>query len=156
MLLFGTRSHARFPSPVPRIDSGKIWISIAWSVPSVFGVAAVPIKLPGLISDKLALATEAILALSTSRTLADLPSRSLTSSVFPSTRVIVPRTFIDRPAAKRETGLRAMIPAITICMLLRPGFIFHIRRFGGAPVIKVSWSWVLIWEFFAQEAACAR
>src|SRR6266478_5999229 len=24
MLLFGVRSHARFPSPVPRIDSGKI------------------------------------------------------------------------------------------------------------------------------------
>src|SRR5215472_12488283 len=75
MLLFGVISHARFPSPVPRIDSGKMWISIACSVPSVVGVAAVPIKLPGLTSDKLAAATDAILALSPSRTLSDLPSR---------------------------------------------------------------------------------
>jgi hypothetical protein len=36
----------------------------------------------------------------------------------PSTRVIVPRTFIDGPAAKTATGLRAMIPAMTIFMLL--------------------------------------
>src|SRR5258705_12636219 len=64
MLLFGVRSHARFPSPVPRIDSGKIWTSIACSLPSVPGVAAVPIKLPGLISDSDALATDTIFALS--------------------------------------------------------------------------------------------
>src|SRR5207248_9329002 len=64
MLLFGVRSHARFPSPVPRIDSGKIWTSIACSLPSVLGVAAVPIRLPGLISDSDALATDTIFALS--------------------------------------------------------------------------------------------
>src|SRR5258707_841742 len=66
MLLFGVRSHARFPSPVPRIDSGKIWTSIACSLPFVPGVAAVPIKLPGLISDSDALATDTIFALSAS------------------------------------------------------------------------------------------
>jgi hypothetical protein len=27
-----------------------------------------------------------------------------------------------------------MTPAMTICMLLRLGFIFHIRRFGGAVI----------------------
>src|SRR5258705_4462079 len=64
MLLFGLRSHARFPSPVPRIDSGKIWTSTACSLPSVPGVAAVPIKLPGLISDSDALATDTSFALS--------------------------------------------------------------------------------------------
>src|SRR6185437_6750740 len=64
ILLFEVRSHVRLPSPVPRIDSGKIWTSMACSLPSALGVAAVPIKLPGLISESDAFATDTIFALS--------------------------------------------------------------------------------------------
>jgi len=49
--------------------------------------------------------------------------------------VIVPRTFIGGPAAKTAIGLRTMNPAVTIFMLLRPCFIFDIRRFV-VPVIR--------------------
>ena len=43
-----------------------------------------------------------------------------------------------------------MTPAMTICMLLRLGFIFHIRRFGGAPVIQA------VGRGFNLGVLCAR
>ena len=38
---------------------------------------------------------------------------------------------------------------MTICMLLRLGFIFHIRRFGGAGIQALAVDFN-----FTQEAAC--
>src|SRR5204863_25776 len=46
IVLPGRRSHGRWPSPVPRIDSGNRCTSIARSVPSGWATAVVPMKAP--------------------------------------------------------------------------------------------------------------
>jgi hypothetical protein len=40
-----------------------------------------------------------------------------------------------------------MNPAVTIFMLLRPCFIFDIRRFVVASCDPGNLTWILIWEF---------
>lgn len=53
MVLCGSRSHGRCPSPVPRAASGNTTTSSAFCEPSACGMAAVPMKLPRLMSDSL-------------------------------------------------------------------------------------------------------
>ena len=42
MVVPGRRSQGRWPSPVPRIDSRKMWIAIAFWLPSGCGSAVTP------------------------------------------------------------------------------------------------------------------
>src|SRR5450755_2732952 len=91
MVLPGCRSHAEWPSPVPRIASGKISTSRARSVPSAAGSAAEPMKLPGWIDAMPIGTTSLTLKLSASTRRITSPRRSLTTSVVPSNDSTVPR-----------------------------------------------------------------
>src|SRR6266481_3711719 len=55
MVLFGIRSQGRWPSPVPRSASGKMWISTAFWLPSACGMPVTPMNEFCLISDSEAL-----------------------------------------------------------------------------------------------------
>src|SRR5215831_1389843 len=92
MVLVGPKSHARCPSPVPRIDSGKICTSVARKVPPGCGTAVVPTKLPGLMSANDAATIATIFALLLRWMLRRAPPVDLTVSVLPSTWTMVPLT----------------------------------------------------------------
>ncbi len=51
MVLCGWRSQGRWPSPVPRIASGKMWISMQRWLPSACGMPVTPMKEPCLMSE---------------------------------------------------------------------------------------------------------
>jgi hypothetical protein len=55
MVLFGIRSQGRWPSPVPRSASGKIWISTAFWLPSYCGMPVTPMNEFSLMSASVAL-----------------------------------------------------------------------------------------------------
>src|ERR1700682_1523260 len=92
MVLLGTRSHGPWPSPVPRMASGKMWISTAFWVPSGCGMAVMPTKEPCLTSAIVPLTTASTTALSATLTCNLVPSRDVTFSIWPSTLSMVPRT----------------------------------------------------------------
>src|SRR5262249_16472532 len=81
MVLFGIRSHGRWPSPTPRRASGKMWISTAFCVPSGCGIAVMPTKTPCLTSAIDLRSTASTFTSSASFTLIGEPSRPLTSNV---------------------------------------------------------------------------
>ena len=90
IVLSGKRSQGRWPSPVPRMASGKISTSRARSL-SLGPVAAVPMKVPGLASARVAGITDVTTGGVGSWMRSVSPSRDCTTRVLPSSASTVPR-----------------------------------------------------------------
>src|SRR5262249_39390240 len=91
MVLPGCKSHGPNPSPVPRCESRKIWIAIAFWLPSACGMAGAPIYTPGLTSSSVAFTVAVSRTLSGITAVRVAPSRDLTVSTWPSIFSSVPR-----------------------------------------------------------------
>ena len=91
IVLSGVRSQARWPSPAPRIASGKISTSCAFSVPSGCGTAAVPMKLPVAAAARSAGTSAAILTSGVRVSSTVGPSRVAIVSAGPLACSMVPR-----------------------------------------------------------------
>src|SRR6267378_512790 len=91
ILLSGRKSQSRWPSPVPRMFSGKMCTSSATSAPSRCPTVVVPMNLPLVISAMLALVMPMTTTLSGTLIFIVSPLRALTVSTLPSTFSSVPR-----------------------------------------------------------------
>src|SRR5258706_635332 len=91
ILLSGRRSQSRWPSPVPRMLSGKMCTSSATSTPSRWPTVVVPMNLPLPMSAMLALVMPMTTTLSGTLTFIASPPRALTVRTLPSTCSSVPR-----------------------------------------------------------------
>src|ERR1044071_5184060 len=128
----GTGSYARWPSPVPRIFSGKMCTSTAFCVPSACGIAALPRKVPSLMSAIDALTTATMLALSASAILSCAPWAVFTVRTLPSTFSIVPLTrWVCAAALAHRAAISA--PASTPRMVL-----VMVPPLGCSPTVYIS------------------
>jgi hypothetical protein len=122
IVLCGPMSKGRWPSPVPRMLSGKICTSSATSAPSSPGRAAVPTKSPGLMSVRLAAATPTIGVLGLKAIDRAWPPVVCTASASPFRPVMVPWMRVVDAACANESRVsngHATSPAAPITSKFR-------------------------------------
>src|SRR5262245_40127402 len=117
----GTGSYGRWPSPVPRIFSGKMCTSTAFWVPSGCGSAALPRKVPSLMSAIDAFTTATMLALSASAIFSCAPWAVFTVRTLPSTFSIVPLTrWVCAAALAHRAAISAPASAPRMVLVMAP------------------------------------
>src|SRR6266850_4773902 len=131
ILLSGRRSQSRWPSPVPRMLSGKMCTSSATSTPSRWPTVVVPMNLPLPMSAMLALVMPMTTTLSGTLTFISSPPRALTVRMLPSTCSSVPRMRVGA-WARTAVDSAVMTTAATERIMLVSGWTTsaNIRRRG--------------------------
>src|SRR6266850_1093512 len=118
ILLSGRRSQSRWPSPVPRMLSGKMCTSSATSTPSRWPTVVVPMNLPLPMSAMLALVMPMTTTLSGTLTFISSPPRALTVRMLPSTCSSVPRMRVGAWARTAVDSAAMTTAAIERIMLV--------------------------------------
>src|ERR1700676_4545045 len=123
MVELGSRSQGRWPSPTPRIASGKIRIATAFWLPSGCGMAGTAMYEFSLISGREAFTTSLTGALSASLIFISAPSRDFAVSIGTLTfsRVARTRTVCGAWAAAKEAAksrATALAPNVLIIVIV--------------------------------------
>src|SRR3954469_2848751 len=142
ILLSGRRSQSRWPSPAPRMLSGKMCTSSATSAPSFWPTVVVPMYLPLPMSAMLALATPTTTTLSGTLTFIDSPLRALTVSRLPAICSSVPRmrvgawarTAVETAVTTRAAIERIMEAPVRICPLTYGEHEYSAKQIGADPI----------------------